>query len=102
MTIENKGKRTSDNLKLTKIFNTHYINIVENSSGIPVSMVENPNNLLGVSKNTKIIQALSILENKQIYMLTQLIFYMQLRKKLYKIMKDINPKKATSLDKIPP
>ena len=102
MTIENKGKRTSDNLKLTKIFNTHYINIVENSSGIPVSMAENPNNLLGVSKNTKIIQALSILENKQIYMLTQLIFYMQLRKKLYKIMKDINPKKATSLDKIPP
>ena len=65
-------------------------------------MAENPNNLLGVSKSTKIIQVLSILENKQIYMLTQLIFYMQLRKKLYKIMKDINPKKATSLDKIPP
>ena len=65
-------------------------------------MAGNPNNLLGVSKDTKIIQALSILENKQIYMLTQLIFYMQLRKKLYKIMKDINPKKATSLDKIPP
>ena len=35
ITIENKGKLISDNLKLTEIFNTHYIDIVENSSAIP-------------------------------------------------------------------
>ena len=33
--IENKGKFISGNLKLTEIFHTYYINIVENTSIIP-------------------------------------------------------------------
>ena len=68
-----KQKKTRDNLKLTEIYNTHYINIAENSSGIPPSTTDNPNNPLPVpnspnsqkqSKNTKITQALLILETK--------------------------------------
>ena len=39
ITKENKGK-------LTAIFSTHHINIVESSSGIPFSTTENSNNPL--------------------------------------------------------
>ena len=39
ITKENKGK-------LTVIFSTHHINIVESSSGIPFSTTENSNNPL--------------------------------------------------------
>ena len=41
ITIENNEKLVSVTLKLTEIFNTHYINIVENSSGIPHSTTGN-------------------------------------------------------------
>ena len=39
ITVENRGKLISNNLKLT-----HYITIVENSSGIPPSTMRNTNN----------------------------------------------------------
>ena len=53
ITIENKGKLISDNLKLTEIFNTHCINIVEILSGIPSSTTGNPKNLLEDSNTVK-------------------------------------------------
>ena len=42
-----------DNLKLNKIFNTHYINIVKNSLGIPPSTTTSPNNPLEDSNTVK-------------------------------------------------
>ena len=35
VTIKHKAKIVTDNFKLALLFNTHYINIVENTSGMP-------------------------------------------------------------------
>ena len=35
VTIKHKAKIVTDNFKLARLFNTHYINIVENTSGMP-------------------------------------------------------------------
>ena len=47
ITIENKGKLISGNLKLTEIFNTHY------TSGVRPSTAGNPNSQLEDSNTVK-------------------------------------------------
>ena len=39
--IKHKDKIVTDNSKLTHLFNNHYINIVENTSGMPPKNIEN-------------------------------------------------------------
>ena len=51
--MENKRKFINDNLKLTEVLNIHYINIAENSSGVPLSIRGNPNNPLEDSNSAK-------------------------------------------------
>ena len=41
ITNKHKDKIVTDNSKLTHLFNNHYINIVENTSGIPPENIEN-------------------------------------------------------------
>ena len=42
--IENKGKIVTDKSKLANLFNSHYINIVEKTSGCPPEIEGNPEN----------------------------------------------------------
>ena len=53
ITMENKRKFINDDLKLTEVLNIHYINIVANSSGVPLSIRGNPNNPLEDSNSAK-------------------------------------------------
>ena len=107
ITVINKGKFISDNLKLTEIFNTHYINIVENSSGIPPSTAGNPNNPLEDSNTVKNI----IKEYKNHPRLINIGNHTNLNVNIFdfpcatseeinKIIKCINSKKATGPAKI--
>ena len=41
-TIKHKDKIVPDNSKLAHLFNNHYINIVENTSGMPPENIGNP------------------------------------------------------------
>ena len=42
ITIKHKDKIVTDNSKLAHLFNNHYINIVENTSGMPPKNIGNP------------------------------------------------------------
>ena len=42
--IENKGKIVTDKSKLVNLFNSHYVNIVEKTSGCPPEIEGNPEN----------------------------------------------------------
>ena len=44
ITIENKDQLVGNKLKFTEVFNTHYINIVDNSSVFLPVLKGNPNN----------------------------------------------------------
>ena len=42
ITVKHKDKIVSDNSKLAHLFNNYYINIVENTSGLPPKSIGNP------------------------------------------------------------
>ena len=108
-TIENNRKLISDNLRLTEIFNPHYINIDENSSGILPSITGNHNNPLEDSntgksiieeyKNHPCIINIRNQTNQNVYTSE---FPYATAEEINKSIKNINPKKATGPDKIPP
>ena len=109
ISIRDKGKIVTDKSELTEIFNTHYINIVEKSSGMSPSAIGNPNNPLEDSKTVKTIiekykNHPSIVNiNNQMHSNKE-TFDFQIPKveDINRIIKGINPKKATGPDKIPP
>ena len=109
ITIEDKGKIVTDKAELTEIFNTHYINIVEKSSGISPSVIGNPNNPLEDTKTVKTIieeyknhpSIISI--GKHMYSNRNTFDFQKPKvEEINKIIKSINPQKATGPDKIPP
>ena len=109
ITIKNKGKLISDNLKLTETFNTHYINIVENSSGIPPYTTGNPDNPLEDSNTVKNIieeyenhPSIINIWNQTNLNVNTFDFPHAIAEEINKIIEDINPKEATGPDKIPP
>ena len=55
--IENKGKIVTDKSKLVNLFNSHYVNIVEKTSGCPREIEGNPvnktNNIATVQSNIR-------------------------------------------------
>ena len=57
ITIKHKDKIVTDNSKLSYIFDNHYINVIENSSGMPPENIGNPecksNDYLTVDKIIK-------------------------------------------------
>ena len=108
ITVENKEKLISNNLKLAEIFNTYFRNIVEKLSGILLSVTGNPNNPLKDSNSVK-----NIIEQYENHPSIITIKYQANlnagtydflhanAEEINKIIKDVNPKKATGPDKIP-
>ena len=109
ITIKNNEELVTDKSELAEIFNTHYINIVEKSSGIGPSVIGNPNDSLEDSKTVKTIieeykNHPSIINIKKQVPHNIEMFHFQKPTvgEINKIIKSINPKKATGPDKIPP
>ena len=104
MTIENKEKLITDKLKLTEIFNTYYINIVENSSIISPSTTGNPNNLLENSNTVKNIieefknhPSIIIIRRQTNLNVNIFDFPHTFLEEINKIIKNINPEKERVL-----
>ena len=53
--IENKGKIVTDKFKLVNLFNSHYVNIAEKTSGCPPEIEGNPENK---TNNITIVQSI--------------------------------------------
>ena len=106
--IENKGKIIPDKSKLVNLFNSHYINIVEKTSGCPPEIEGNPEN-----KTNGISTVQSIIRKYQTHPSTLNIkskntvnntfdIPAATSEQINKIIKKLNAKKATGPDKIPP
>ena len=106
--IENKGKIIPDKSKLVNLFNSHYINIVEKTSGCPPEIEGNPEN-----KTNGISTVQSIIRKYQTHPSTLNIKSKNTvnntfdvpaatSEQINKIIKKLNAKKATGPDKIPP
>ena len=120
--LTNKGFLTNDNIsikvnddlvtdktKLANLFNLHYINIVENTSGVPPVIQGNPNNPNEDNTTVKNIikqyeNHSSIINIKNHIDSPTIKFDIPTAKidDINKIIKNINSKKATGPDKIPP
>ena len=106
--IEQNNKLITDDRQLTELFNSHYINIVEKSSGNKPSSIGFPENSLNdeltVSKiidkykDHPSIKAISrnFLNNNQSFYLPEATV-----PEINKIIKNLNTKKANGPDKIP-
>ena len=99
----------TDKTKLANLFNLHYINIVENTSDVPLHIQGNPNN--PNEDNTTVKNIIKQYENhSSIINIKNHIDSPSTRfdiptakiEDINKIIKNINPKKATGPDKIPP
>ena len=99
----------TDKIKLANLFNLHYINIVENTSGVPPVIQGNPNN--PNEDNTIVKNIIKQYENdSSIINIKNHIDSPTIRfdiptaitEDINTIIKIINPKKATSPDKILP
>ena len=104
-----QSKLVGDKLKLTEIFNTHYINIIENSSGIPPSTAGNPNNPLENSNTLKNIievyknhPSIINIRNQTNLNANAFDFPHATAEEINKIIKDINPKKELVLIRFHP
>ena len=104
--IENKGKIVTDKSKLVNLFNSHYINIVEKTSGFPPEIEGNPEN-----KTNDIATVQSIIQKYQKHPSILNIRSKNTVKNIFdipaatseqinKIIKKLNAKKATEHDKI--
>ena len=99
----------TDKTKLANLFNLHYINIVENTSGAPPVIQGNPNNpnedITTVKNIIKQYENHSSIINIKNHIDSPVIRFDIATAKIEginKIIKNINPKKATGPDKIPP
>ena len=99
----------TDKPKLANLFNLHYINIVENTSGVPPVIQENPNN--PNEDNTTVKNIIKQYENHSSIIniknhinspSTRFDIPTAKTEDINKIIKNINPKKATGPDTIPP
>ena len=99
----------TDKTKLANSFNLHYIKIVENTSGAPPVIQGNPNN--PNEDNTTVKNIIKQYENhSSIINIKSHIDSPVIRfdiptakiEDINKIIKNINPKKATGPDEIPP
>ena len=106
--IRNKGKIVTDKSKLVHLFKSHYIKIVQKTSGYPPEIEGNPENKTNdIGTVQSIIQKyqthLSILNNESKYTVKN-TFYIPATtsKQINKVIKELNAKKATGPDKIPP
>ena len=105
--IENKGKIVTDKSKLVNLFNAHYINIVEKTSGCPPEIEGNPEN-----KTNDKATVQSIIRKYQTHPSILNIKSKNTVKNTFnipsatsgqinKIIKELNVKKATGPDKVP-
>ena len=108
ITINHKDKIVTDYSKLAHLFNNHYINIVGNTSGMSPENIENPEcksddhltvaKIIKHYKNHPIIETINNIctkkENFDIPIATT--------EEINKIIKELDPEKATGLDKTPP
>ena len=107
--LEENGKLISDESELVEIFNNHYINIVESTTGSPPFSLGSPSDP-NEDENTvrEIITSYSnnpiILKIKENRLLNLDAFSLPFATKgeINKIMKKINPAKSCGPDKIPP
>ena len=104
-----KDDLVTDKTKLANLFNFHYINIVENTSGVPPVIQGNPNNLN--EDNTIVKNIIKQCENHGCIInikyhrdsaATRFDIPSAKMEDINKIIKNINPKKATASDKFPP
>ena len=107
--IENKGKIATDKSKLVNLFNSHYGNIVQKTSGCSPEIEGNSEN-----KTNDIATAQSIIRKYQTYPSILNIKSKNTVKNTFdnpaaatseqinKIIKDANAKKSTGPDKVPP
>ena len=109
ISIKVNDELVTDKTKLANLFNLHYINIVENTSGVPPVIQENPNN--PNEDNTTVKNIIKQYENHSSIIniknhidspSTRFDIPTAKTEDINKIIKNINPKKATSPDKIPP
>ena len=105
--IENKGKIVTDKSKLVNLFNSHYINIVEKTSGCPPEIEGNPenktNDITTVQSITWYQTHPSILNFKSKNTVKKTFdIPTASSEQINKIIKELNAKKATGPDKIPP
>ena len=116
--LTNKGFLTNDNIstkvnddlvtdktKLANLFNLHYINIVENTSGAPPVIQGNPNN--PNEDNTTVKNIIKQYENHSSIIniknhIDSPVIRFDILTANMEDIKNINPKKATGPDKIPP
>ena len=110
MLIDN-GKDTIEESDLVETFNDHYINIIEKSSGQkPCNFVLDTNSredyvaineiMQHYSNHPSILKVRGNFENSQT--VGQCQFNSVTTSEIYKLLKDIDDKKATGTDKIPP
>ena len=106
--LENKGEIVTDKSKLVNLFNSHYINIVEKTSGCPSEVEGNPEN-----KTNQVAIVQSIIRKYQAHPSILNIKSKNTVKSTFeiptatseqinKILKVLNAEKATGPDKIPP
>ena len=108
ITIKRKDEIVTDNSKPAHLFNSHYINIVENTSGIPPDNIGNPEcksddhltveKIFKHHKNQPSIETINKICNKK----ENFDIHTKITEEINKIIKELDPKKATGLDKIPP
>ena len=102
--IENKGKIVTDESKLLNLFNSHYVNIVEKTSGCPSEIEGNPENRTNyIATVQSIIQKYethSIILNIKSKSTVKNTFDIlaATAEKINKIIKKLNTKKATGVD----
>ena len=110
MLIDN-GKVIVEERDLVETFNEHYINVVEKSSGQkPCNFVSDTNSLEDDVVINEIVQHYSnqpgILKIKENFDNSQTVEQFQFNNvttsEIYKLLKNIDDKKATGTDKIPP
>ena len=110
MLIDN-GKVIVEESDLVETFNDHYINIVEKSSGQkPCNFVSDANSLEDDVVIDAIVQQYSnlpsILKIREIFDNSRTVEHFQFNNvtisEIYKLLKNIDDKKATGTDKIPP
>ena len=99
----------TDKTELANLFNLHYINIVENTSGVPPVIQGNPNNPNEANATVKNIikqyenhSSIINIKNHIDSPSTRFDIPTAKTEDINKIIKNINPKKATGPDKIPP
>ena len=108
ISIKHKDKIVADNSKLAPLFNNHYINIVKSTSEMPPENIENPE-----CKSYDHLIIAKVVTHYKYHPSIETINKICTKKENFdiptatteetnKIIKELDPKQATGLDKIPP